>query len=305
MPDSPSRFERLVRGLIRLARRLFRNTWLARLPITTYVYRRMFHSLYSDEDKEVRFRGHRLVVPMRDVTIAPSLIDGEYETFELDIFERIVQPGMVVFDVGANLGIYSVIAAARVGSAGRVFAFEPVPENLEYLRTNIELNGLRNVEVVPQGVGSEKGQMRIFLSPNGVGSHSAAAANVGRTLSGQRSTRGHVDVPVITIDEFAAARSVVPDVVKMDIEGYEAFAVRGAATTLERRPTLLMEFSAPLLERCGSDPIALAQLLMQIYGGSYLFDERARRLRKVERPEDLRGLWNGNLLFTTDAGRFV
>ncbi|HEX2267748.1 MAG TPA: FkbM family methyltransferase, partial [Actinomycetota bacterium] len=195
---------------------------------------------------------------MRDITIVPSLIDDDYETFELDVFEQVVRPGMVVLDVGANFGIYSVIAGARVGSTGRVFAFEPVPENVQYLRTNIDLNGLGNVEIVPEAVGSETGRMRIFLSPDSIGSHSASPTNVRGTLSGQRSTQGHVDVPVTTIDDFVAARSVVPDVIKMDIEGYEAFAVSGAASTLHGRPTLFMEFSASLLERCGSDPLALA-----------------------------------------------
>jgi FkbM family methyltransferase len=288
--------ERSLLTFMSVARRAFRNTWVHRLAITNWAYRSLVKLLYGGAEKEVEFRGNRYLLSTRDVSIVPSLISQEYEAFELDVFEPLLRPGMRVMDIGANIGIYAVIAGKRIGSRGRVYAFEPVCENVDFLRRNVELNALKNVDIVPAAVGNEHGRTRMQLSPNDIGTHSVAAKGAN-DIGSLGVRKRHLGVLLTTIDRFVEDRSFRPDVIKMDIEGYEPFAIQGAARTLRQQPILFMEFSAPHIEKYGADPVALLRRLMETYRSGYLIDERARRLVPIQRPERMRRLWNSNLLF--------
>jgi FkbM family methyltransferase len=295
--------ERFGLAVMKVARNAFRNTWVHRLPITTWAYRSIVRLIYGDAENEVQFRGGRYVISTADVSVVPTLISQEFEAFELDLFEQFLRPGMRVMDIGANIGIYTVIAGKRVGSHGRVYAFEPVPENLAFLRRNVELNGLRNVETIPAAVGHQHGWTRMLLSPKDIGTHSVAVRGETDIDTISMSEERYLDVPLTRVDRFALDHSVQPDVIKMDIEGYEPFAIQGAVRTLRQQPILFIEFSPPHIEQYGSDPEVFLRSLVETYDSGYLIDERARRLVPIQRPERMRKLWNANLLFM--PGRFT
>ena len=95
---------------------------------------------------------------------------------KLDLFCVACTTAATVFDVGANIGIYSVLAARATGPHGRVVAFEPVPANIDLLRRNLESNSVtQGVHVVEAAVGSEAGELTLFLEDHSVGTHSADA----------------------------------------------------------------------------------------------------------------------------------
>jgi FkbM family methyltransferase len=298
----PAVFERASLAVIRVCRKFLRNTWVHRLPLTERLYRQLFSHVYHGVEKEVQFRGSSYVIPTSDITIAPSLLSGEFERFELSLFEQVLRPEMTVLDIGANIGIYSINAARRI-RPGRVYAFEPVPENVSLLERNIGLNGLDNVDVVRNAVGERQGVVPIFLSRT-IGSHSLARMNA-LGIVGRRPRRGtsgedwpeHLDVPMITIDQFVADRSLDVSVIKMDIEGYEGFACAGARETLSKRPVFFMEFSETLIRECGFDPKALIERLLRTYEFSYRIDERRAQLSRIGNVSEVEGLWNENLIF--------
>ena len=91
-----------------------------------------------------------------------------YENAELDIFESLLQPGMTVVDVGANVGLYSALAARRVSSSDRVFAFEPDPDSCGFLR-KAALNGFANVVVEQAAVADKPGRLTLFRNPDNRG----------------------------------------------------------------------------------------------------------------------------------------
>src|SRR5690606_35486244 len=127
--------------ILRVGRRLFRNTPVQRLPFVTAIYRRLFGRIHPPgSDIEVAYLGATFLVPSDDVTIVPSLTAGDYERAEFEALEPRVRPGMVVADIGANVGLHAVFFGRRVAPGGRVFAFEPEPSNYQYLRGNIERN---------------------------------------------------------------------------------------------------------------------------------------------------------------------
>jgi hypothetical protein len=86
---------------------------------------------------------------------------GGYEQEKQELFSSIVKPGsIVVFDIGANVGFYSLLASVLTGPTGHLFAFEPLPRNLRFLRRHLQLNDLDNVTVIDAAVSRENGEVR-------------------------------------------------------------------------------------------------------------------------------------------------
>ena len=139
-----------------------------------------------------------------------------------------LREGMEAWNVGANIGVYALQLAHLVGAAGHVIAFEPNPAARAVLARNIARNSLEpRIEVVPSAVGSAPGTVDFFTSgTDGMG-------RAGRP-NPRLSTTDRIEVPVTTLEAFAAARGRVPDVVVMDIEGWEIAALEGARALLAR-----------------------------------------------------------------------
>ena len=145
-----------------------------------------------------------------------------------------VQPGMTVLDIGGHIGYFTLLLAKYVGENGRVFAFEPLPENFELLQKNIRLNGLKRVEASQLAVFSKAGRMNITVADE-------------RHNSGESSLVHHVgseqiQVEATTVDAFCEMRGIRPDFLKVDVEGAEYDVLMGAADTIrDSRPKLLIE----------------------------------------------------------------
>jgi FkbM family methyltransferase len=152
---------------------------------------------------------------------------GTYERTKRILFEQTVKPGEVVFDVGANVGWYTLLASALVGNTGRVYAFEPLPENLMYLRHHLELNHIENVEVIAAAVADAPG---------------TALFEPGETRSiGRIVAKGGFPVRVVSLDDLIAAGQLPqPDCLKVDVEGAEGRVLEGAIGLLRHRPRLFL-----------------------------------------------------------------
>jgi FkbM family methyltransferase len=147
--------------------------------------------------------------------------------------ERLVEPGAVFFDIGANVGFFTLLGARLVGPTGTVVAFEPHVENAERLRRNVELNSFSNVDVVARAVSDSSGA-RILDSR-----HSATAALVPADETG--TVEGLARVEASSLDDFLAQRpELEPDLVKIDAEGHEVEIVRGMLQTLRLYSPLLV-----------------------------------------------------------------
>jgi FkbM family methyltransferase len=140
---------------------------------------------------------------------------GWYEKPIISRLPELVRRGATAFDVGANVGYYTLLLSRLVGPTGSVLAFEPSERNLSFLRRHLELNDIKNVEVVPAAVSNVAGLAKF-----------CGDESVGRLSSSGR------DVPTVCLDSFPR-----PDVVKMDIEGGEGPALLGAQRILRDRRT--------------------------------------------------------------------
>jgi FkbM family methyltransferase len=158
----------------------------------------------------------------------------------------ILRPGQVVFDVGANIGYYTLLASRQVGPSGRVVAFEPSPRNISYLHRHLALNHATNVMLVPAGCSDRNG-----LAAFDAGRDCAT----GHLLEPASHANGHRDlVPTVALDEIVRESGLVPDVLKIDVEGAEMLVLEGAAHTIgTMRPIVLLgAHSAALRSACTS-----------------------------------------------------
>jgi len=180
---------------------------------------------------------------------------GAYERELVDLFKRVLKPGMTVLDVGANIGYFSVLAAGLVGKSGQVHSFEPAPTCFTQLSRN--LAAFPWAHVYPAAVGDAPGTACFHFSDK------ANETGWGSLLSGEDAPARETTVPVVRLDDWAREQAVRRvDFIKMDIEGGEFRALQGAAELLSRyRPLLVAELNSVCLARDNRKPDdVLAQL---------------------------------------------
>lgn len=163
---------------------------------------------------------------------------GTYEPHVVQALERYVKPGDCCMDIGANLGYFTSVMAHLVGDKGEVVAFEPLPDNIKVLEENIALEGLTNVRIEPKAVGDSIGTASLLIQGDTDFTGTASLTEF-YDWGGKRTT---VSVPVVTLDSYVAGLRKSPSVIKMDVEGAELLALRGARDLLSSlRPILLIE----------------------------------------------------------------
>jgi FkbM family methyltransferase len=145
---------------------------------------------------------------------------------EYDAFRAGTPRGGVILDIGANVGAYSLLFGQWVGDGGRVYAFEPDPLALQGLRVHIALNGLSGrVTAVECAITDRAGRGRLAVFD---------APGISRLCGDSAESGESVDAAVTTIDDFCGERDIVPDIIKLDVEGAEVDALRGARRTIAR-----------------------------------------------------------------------
>ena len=167
---------------------------------------------------------------------------GTYEPQLQAALCDLVLPGMVIYDVGANIGYVSLMLAKATGEKGKVYAFEALPANVGQLQKNLALNQMeRRVSLFAGAVTQASGPVRFLVHASG--GMGKAAGSAGR----QDIYQSEVIVPGISLDEFVFGQgNPPPQVVKMDIEGGEVLALPGMQRVLtEVRPVMMMELHGP------------------------------------------------------------
>ena len=151
--------------------------------------------------------------------------------------KEFVAAGDTVYDIGAHIGYVSLSLAKRVGPTGSVIAFEPVPRNVDLLRRNIEVNGLKNIQLMDVAASDQRGETRIRMGEN-----PSMASMVWHKNDPSVS---EMVVRTVAIDDLVEAGDFKhPRFVKIDVEGAEGFALKGMRRTLAAsRPVVFIESS--------------------------------------------------------------
>ncbi|MCX5794111.1 MAG: FkbM family methyltransferase [Elusimicrobia bacterium] len=150
-----------------------------------------------------------------------------FEAKMVEEFRRVVRPGMVVVDCGANIGYYTILASKLVGEQGKVLALEPELTNLGFLVKNVVANACVNVFVCPCAAGRSFGAATLYLSFPSRSGHSI------RSPRERHAGAISQQVGMVPLDEYLGV--LRPHVVKMDIEGGESLAIAGMNRMIEDR----------------------------------------------------------------------
>lgn len=234
-----------------------------RFPLAGKVFL-FFYGLFNPGLILSEVEGIKLYLDSNSTTARDLMINGSYEKGTTRLFRDLIEEGMVILDIGANVGYYSLIAAQLVGEKGVVFAFEPAPDNFALLVKNIEVNGFRNIIPVPKAVSNKPGKGSLFLS-NDPDLHSMYGHN----------EKDSIEVEVTSTDEFMENINRPVDLVKMDVEGSEVGVLEGMLETIRRNPNLkiITEVSPGTLQKGGCSPAGFLEKLMNCGFKLYLIDE--------------------------------
>ncbi len=224
---------------------------------------------------------HLLVHVDRDIYISELLRkEGLWEPFETSLVQRFLKPGDTFLDAGANIGYFTVLAAACVGAQGQVYAFEPEPRNYALLQKNIELNEFADrVHAADIALATGPGQGRLHLHPDNLGDHQLYTDDASRQ--------------VVAI-ELAAGATYLQSccerlkLVKIDTQGSEHQVVQGLMPLLKRSGAdlrMIIELTPYSLRQAGTTGVALIGLLEQLGLPFAVVDHIEHRLAPVTANE--------------------
>lgn len=208
----------------------------------------------------------------RNDDVSSGILDGSFEPAEIAFLKRTVKPGMTFVDVGANIGWFTLQAARAVGPTGRVISFEPRRDTFSYLAQSVAANGFSQVKFHNLACGAEAGTMAIGWSEESGGRGGTWVLPDQALIDDFKRLEKTIEqTRVCRLDDFIRRC----DVMKMDIEGAEVLAVRGAERLLaQSRPIILCEINPGLLELVSHSSAREFIALMRFHGyGCHMLTE--------------------------------
>jgi len=201
------------------------------------------------------------------------VLNGSYEPFEMHILLSLLNEGDIAVDIGANIGVYTLTMTKRVGTTGKVYAFEPEPVNFELLTKNIKENNLTNVICSEFAISNTATLTSLFLSEENFGDHRLYQDNTDRKV-----------ISVITdsldnllINKYKEGGSI--KLIKIDTQGFEPFVIEGAKQIIqEHLPAIFLEYWPDGFKNASADHSAMMDFLIRVYGKFYLIDEDHKRI---------------------------
>ncbi len=227
----------------------------------------------------VKINGHKLYLHPDDVVVSGALTFGVYEVYPREVFRDLIKPGNTVVDVGANVGVYT-LTAHQAGA--NVIAYEPDSGNRDVLARSLKEGGIDTVRLSPEALGVQAGTASLYLHPHNKGKHSLL------------DTGEHAQVAIVPVSTLDASLSAFGaskiDVIKIDVEGYEAHVIEGGMATLRRdKPAIFFEFAPVRIQLAGKSPVDMLKTLVGLGYELFMIDERNRALVPVGDPEAFAG----------------
>lgn len=289
----------LLLSVIKLARRVFYNTPVHRSAAANVVYGTVLRAaLGKTEVTRVSYEGCTFDVPTRDRTILPSLLNNSYEKRTIALLGQVLEPGMTFVDVGANIGLYTVIASRLLQGVGHVYSFEPEPTNYSFLEQNVRLNDVPNAHLEKLALGNRNATASLKIDKGSIGTHSL--------LDRGKSVEREIAVDVVRLDDYFRRLTETIDVLKVDVEGFEPLVLEGAGDALAGATAVFFEFNRD--DVTATYGIEKLLQLLQPFPYVYGINERTQTVRPFS-SEDFYSTKYLNLVATkaqiSPAGRRV
>ncbi len=196
----------------------------------------------------------------KDSVLSRSIYKG-FEKEETDYLTSILHEGDIFIDIGANIGLFSLMASKAVGSKGLVISFEPTPNTFSRLSENVKLNDFKNINVRNIGLSNVKDELTFYISKNGYDAWNSFAPSQDNKLEIA------IKVPVSTLDiELINVEKSKIKLVKIDVEGWEKFVLNGGRDfLLNFNPIVMIEFTEENTFNAGY-PVHDIYKIMQDFG---------------------------------------
>lgn len=221
------------------------HTVSIQMLVDGFLYSEEFKKLQEEAFKPrlVELDDFKIYIRQNDFFIGAVIANTRtYEPYVTDEVRRLLQPGMVFIDVGANIGYFAMLASSLVGPTGKVYAFEPNPDNCRMIEMSIEANDFENIQLFQNAVA--EANQRFNLDVGGTNSNGRIIDFSPDAVPGQATP---LLVEAVVLDETLPNLERV-DVIKLDIEGAEPRAWQGMQQIINKfHPTLVFEFSPDLI----------------------------------------------------------
>ncbi len=230
---------------------------------------------------EVIVDGLTLCLNPSDPVLSSALAFGIYENYEAEVFRHFCRPEATVVDIGANIGLYTAIAAARVGKSGKVVAIEPHPESYACLQKMIQRNAFTQVASFNVAAGDGRRSVALFITDEN---------KADSRIYDHTGQRAKVLTKMVDLDHLLAENGIHHvDLIKMDIQGAEALALKGMSRTLAENPGLVIfaEFWPWGIQQTG---LSAAEFLRDLRKAGFSFqaiEEDRRRIVDIDDIEQL------------------
>lgn len=247
-----------------------------KFPVLVWLFKKIYTHFTSCKELEVSIPlNSKLLVSSKDSGLGLMLrSNGKFEPLQSKKIINSLNQGDVVLDIGANIGYYSILASKLVGKKGKVYAFEPDPQNIKLLYKNIKLNNCSNVIVIEAALGSKKGELRLIQDLSNPGESKLSEKNMGNSVM----------VKVLTLDQFVNSEKIKKiDLIKVDVEGSELDVLKGSIKTLKLNKSLklFIECNPQALKTFNQDKIALTAYLRGMdFELEQIIDEGKRKIWK-------------------------
>lgn len=223
-------------------------------------FRKKIWRLFRNPFQVAWLDGLQLTLIPGNETSRSIFVTGRYEPNEFCLLARVLKSGMTFIDIGANMGLYTLFAASRVGESGYVVSIEPSAREMEILQNNVQQNALRNVRLCQVALLDRASEVELLVAGLQNSGHNTLGA------FGYNTTLDHREkVRAMRLDDLVQSEKLGRvDVIKMDIEGAELAALRGGADTIHRfHPVVLLELSDRALQHQHSNSGDVLDLLTQ------------------------------------------
>jgi len=208
-------------------------------------------------------------------------IDGVYGELDTLTMKQHIKKNDIVIDVGANIGYYTLLFSRLTENFGKVFGFEPEPNNFELLRKNVKINNYKNIILEEKAVSKNHGRINLHLAKNGI---------VGHRIYDSDNSSGSIDVEMISLDNYFSKLNLIEKInfIKIDVEGAELGVFQGMEKILHESKNLKIfsEFNRDIIENGGSNPKEILEILNQHNFMINYVDNKQNRVRKIT-PNEL------------------
>jgi len=221
---------------------MYKHYWLQRFRVARYI-RRFFAKFVSRyKSNFVEIEGRKMFLDEHDslkLSLYPYVVE------QTEFFKKNIKEGDIVLDLGAHIGYFTCLFAQLVGKSGKVFSFEPEPNNFKLLKKNVEVNGYKHVTIEQKAVSDVKNMIKMYIS------NSPKDHRIYDTHDGKES----IQIESVRLDEYFKDFDGKINVIKSNIQGADFAAFQGMKSIIEKSKSnmiLALEYNPAMIKEFGS-----------------------------------------------------